>query len=513
MAEKKRKVLSIEEKGAIIARIENGETNAALAEEFQLSHSSVTTIWKNREKIKAAFNSNLLKNKKLRQSTHNDIEKALLQWFTDKRSRGIPISGPLLQKKAEEFGKALGKEDYKCSESWIKRFRARNNIVPGKISGESGSVDVEVTDQWIKTVWPNVRKNYEDEEIFNADETGLFFKLTPQTTLKFKGEKCSGGKLSKDRVTVLVAANMTGTIKQKLLVIGKSKNPRCFKNVKRLPVTYQSNNKAWMTSEIFTKFLQDWDKELTKSRKKILLLIDNCAAHPNVQNLVSIELCFLPPNTTSVLQPLDQGIIKSIKTYFRKFLVMKMIENDNNDCKMNINLLEAINLVSKAWDRVTAETIKNCFKHAGFTSKNLEEPLETESYDEEDDLPLMEWLQVVVKSTEKIISHEEFLDFVRVDENVETCGELTDEDILQTIQIPPPEEEEETVDGESESDFTPPNVLQAMQALSVVRNFIAFNNSVSEDLLQHVRKLELEFEQSMLKNKKQSKITDYILNN
>src|SRR5699024_11532775 len=58
---------------------------------------------------------------------------------------------------------------------------------------------------------------------------------------------CSGGKLSKERVTVLVIVNMTGSIKKKLLVIGKSKKPRCFRNVKRLPVIYESNKKAWMT--------------------------------------------------------------------------------------------------------------------------------------------------------------------------------------------------------------------------------------------------------------------------
>jgi hypothetical protein len=91
--------------------------------------------------------------------------------------------------------------------------------------------------------------------------------MTPNKILKFKGEKCSGGKMSKDRITVLVIASMTGTVKKKLLVIGKS-NPRCFKNVKRLPVDYKSNRRAWMVSEIFEKFLRDWDKELCASKKE-----------------------------------------------------------------------------------------------------------------------------------------------------------------------------------------------------------------------------------------------------
>ena len=64
----KRKCFSIEEKGAIVARLENGESNAVLALEFGVSHSTISTMWKNRDKIIEAFNNNALKAKKLRSS-------------------------------------------------------------------------------------------------------------------------------------------------------------------------------------------------------------------------------------------------------------------------------------------------------------------------------------------------------------------------------------------------------------------------------------------------------------
>jgi hypothetical protein len=65
----------------------------------------------------------------------------------------------------------------------------------------------------------------------------LFYKITPDKTLKFKGETCMGGKLSQERIIVMVVANRLGTEKRKLLVIGKPKKPRCFKNVVQLPFT------------------------------------------------------------------------------------------------------------------------------------------------------------------------------------------------------------------------------------------------------------------------------------
>ena len=66
-----------------------------------------------------------------------------------------------------------------------------------------------------------------------------------------KGDPCIGGKRSKERVTVLLAANVTGTERLPLLVIGKAQKPRCFKNINNLPVDYRANRKAWMTGETF----------------------------------------------------------------------------------------------------------------------------------------------------------------------------------------------------------------------------------------------------------------------
>jgi hypothetical protein len=51
---------------------------------------------------------------------------------------------------------------------------------------------MNVVDDWLSTNWPDIRNKYDSKDIFNADETGLFYKLTPDKTLKFKGEKLCG---------------------------------------------------------------------------------------------------------------------------------------------------------------------------------------------------------------------------------------------------------------------------------------------------------------------------------
>ncbi|KAK3739158.1 hypothetical protein RRG08_045386 [Elysia crispata] len=78
------------------------------------------------------------------------------------------------------------------------------------------------------------------------------------------------------------------------MTIGHSSNPRFFKNVKKLPLEYLANKKAWITSAVFEKWIRKLDT--------------------SVEGLKAIRLVFLPPNTTSKLQPCDQGISSPLNT-------------------------------------------------------------------------------------------------------------------------------------------------------------------------------------------------------
>ena len=102
----------------------------------------------------------------------------------------------------------------------------------------------------------------------------------------------------------MAAASATGE-KLPMFVIWKSKNPRCFKNVKHLPCEYKSQKKSWMNSEIFEEWVRKLDRKFRADDLKIALIIDNCPAHPSISNSTNVQIVFLPPNTTSILQPMD----------------------------------------------------------------------------------------------------------------------------------------------------------------------------------------------------------------
>ena len=190
----------------------------------------------------------------------------------------------------------------------------------------------------------------------------------PEHTYFFKNETVRGCKVSKDHVTVLCCVNMLGK-KQRLLVIGKSH--KTFKGIKKLPVEYCANSNAWMTSVILKKWLVKWDNQMTNN---IVLLVDNCTAHAVNVTLNHIKLIFLPANTTSLLQSLDQGIIRLLKAHYRREIRVNVLEQIEDVKKVSVNnlakitnLLEALHLLALSWKHVSEETIQNCFKKGGFS--------------------------------------------------------------------------------------------------------------------------------------------------
>ena len=78
-----------------------------------------------------------------------------------------------------------------------------------------------------------------------------------------------------------------------------------------------------MNSFLFDKWVIELDKKFKKEHRKVVLIVDNYPAHPIIKGSKSTELMFLPPNTTSQTQPMDQGVISSLKAKVsqkRKFI-------------------------------------------------------------------------------------------------------------------------------------------------------------------------------------------------
>lgn len=99
-----------------------------------------------------------------------------------------------------------------------------------------------------------------------------------------------------------------------------------------------------------------------------MLFIDNCAAHTDFPTLANVKVMFLPANTTSKLQPLDQGIIHTFKRFYRREVVKHTLACLEENKTPDINVLLAMKFARRAWYTVGDVTVKNCFKKLGFGS-------------------------------------------------------------------------------------------------------------------------------------------------
>ena len=281
MSKRKHTDLSLAERYNIVKLLDQKLPQIEISKKLGVSTSQISRINAKKEEIRLQYecNSNPQR-KRQRTGKSSEVKAALKTWFNEARTKDIPLSGPVLEEKAKDLAQALNKTDFVPTAGWLSRWKTRNDIVYKRQHGEKKDADYDLADHWMTNVLPELLLSYKPEDIYNADETGIYYRAHPDGTLTEKKVEISGGKKMKDRVTALVACNMSGSDKRRLLVIRKSKDLRCFRGVKNLPVIYRNNKNLWMTADIFTEWLQTFDRDMRRQNRNILLLVDNCSAHP-----------------------------------------------------------------------------------------------------------------------------------------------------------------------------------------------------------------------------------------
>ena len=498
-------VQSIETKYKAILEVESGKKKAQIARDFSIPANTLSTWIKSKEKIKEAFENSSFgpKTKRMRTAKYQQLEEALDLWFKESRAQLVNISGPIIRNKAETLAKQMGHPEFQCSSGWLDRFKTRHAYSFRSIVGEAHAVTNTMVETWQQTTLPHILSTYAPEDIYNADEMGLFYKMQPTKSMVHSGEDGRGGKRSKDRLTVMPCSNMTGTDKLPLLVIGKAQKPRCFKNVKSLPVTYKANKCSWMTGAIFTEWVTDWDKQCRRKSRKVVLIIDNCRAHPVIKTLKAIKIVFLPPNTTSITQPMDQGIINSMKSIYRRTLIQDhMLKAIDNKVPFIWNVLDAINLIHKAWRQTKVSTIRNCYAHCGFkvVPAPAPVPVPTPDAEDDDDLNLLFEdseedesddddednipLSTLARNLKRVginMDEDEINAYIRADDKTPTMMTMTDEDIIQAVTVEQAVEDED--EDEEEEVKEPISTGKALEMVESLRLFMQSRKRAQESLM------------------------------
>jgi hypothetical protein len=325
--------------------------------------------------------------KRARKATHEGLEKALFEWFTAIRANNARINDNMLCEKAKVLAEALELVDFKGSNGWLHKFKQRHNIQSYCMHGEAGSADEQGVNI-ARVAVPQIIEEggYSPDDVYNCDESGLYYRAQPNRTLNHAGP-ARGKKKIKDRITVMLCTNVTGTDKRIPLVIHKSARPRCFGKVGTWNVSdfceYHHNSSAWMNTTVFTGWAQKLNTSMRLAKRNVIVFCDNAASHtvPGAKRTVmhglhaiklsNTTICFLPANTTSIIQPLDQGIIAAWKVHYKRELLLwtmaaiEEAEPGKDLSKIMPDVRNAIIWAKRAWDGLSAATVRNCWWKSG----------------------------------------------------------------------------------------------------------------------------------------------------
>ena len=251
-------------------------------------------------------------------------------------------------------------------------------------------------------------------------------------------------------------------------------------------------------------------------------------------NYSNIKIVFFPPNTTSVLQPLDLGVIKAFKSHYRKLLMSHIVAKIDSaqsvkDIVNSLTIIPAVRWIAEAWKMVCPLTIRKCFRNSGMLAKDFSTISRDVTAESEDPFAGLEEGIVIPTELQGLMSEIQGDDgglsadqFVSMDDNVPTCSDFTsehwEEEFLNNIDASGSRNEEicaRTGDGDSEDeedrDILAPrlkSLKQAMSSLEDVCSYLDYNGYLDEAsdchrVLSRVQSLHL------VARKRQSTLEDY----
>lgn len=389
-AKRERKAITLDIKLEVLRRFEEGEKLSQIAKALGLAVSTVATIRDNKEKIKASSQiATPLRASRLtrhRSAVMETMERLLHVWLEDQSQRNMPLSVTTIQEKAKslfddlqrEQDESSQKEKFSASKGWFVRFKERHGLPHFKMNS---------TAPGNKDAYPEVLQSiieegeYTPQQVFNVDETGLYWKRMPEGTFISVEEKAEPGfKSSKDRLMLLLGGNAAGDFKLKPLLVYHSENPRALRGYSKpnLPVIWRSNKNAWATRSIFHEwftyfFCPNVENYCAQNHltNKALLILDSAPCHPlNLGDLsANVRVEYLHDSIAESIQPMGQGVASTFKAHYLRRTFEHILEaTDGEDTAVirefwrSYSILDAVDNIAIAWEALRPATMNSMWK-------------------------------------------------------------------------------------------------------------------------------------------------------
>ena len=170
---------SIKDGHAALKEVEEGSPKSQVAMKYGIPKNTQSTWIKNKEKIFESRKTQGSKSKRRRfkQGAFANLDYLIFKWFLTVRSRNVVVSAPILKTKAKKLVEKINIKGFQASDGWFDCWKNRYNVSFKTASGEGNSLMAEMTTPWKETILPTILSKYKLDEVYNADEIGLFFRM------------------------------------------------------------------------------------------------------------------------------------------------------------------------------------------------------------------------------------------------------------------------------------------------------------------------------------------------
>ncbi|SCU99698.1 LANO_0F03246g1_1 [Lachancea nothofagi CBS 11611] len=337
---------------------------------------------------------------RLRKPNNLLVRRILQEWVSQSIWNGIPITPPIIQDTAQSVWHRIPAEHREGNGSftykWITHFLSKMDV-------NISNLDAELPKQ--PKVWTFEERGTLKEilakiparDLFTLDETFLAYNL-PMDNAQYETSQV---QRKIEVLTVMLCANLDGSEKMNPLVIGRYENYRSFRNhfsndtpdntsqtsvgermARKFSLTFHSNRKSWLTSNLFHDWLVWWDKRLVVDNRIICIVLDDSCSHRIINlRLKNIKLVYTSANSRFL--PFNWGVLDEFKTHYRVqqyealIELQEKIEKRTGERKVltydqsALNMSNAFKLIQNSWDAIPVDTIKANWKSSGILPQHM----------------------------------------------------------------------------------------------------------------------------------------------
>lgn len=319
-----------------------------------------------------------------RKPEHQELEARLLEEIDKWMLYGVPLNQQDIIRMARAIMPNFKDGNLSRMSTWVSTFLAREKIVLRRVTQhglqQPSNIEAARLDFIDKFMHMREEGGYQEDQILNIDQTGVFFENPRSTTLAHRGARQAPiitNKLSV-RATAMMTISMSGKKLRPYVVFKGTRGPRSriARKLDELPADciYSIQPNAWIdvcemekyTDSVLGPYIRQF------AGRRCLLILDRFSVHQCdrvQQKLTSLgfDLLFIPSGMTGILQPLDIAVNKPFKDHLKSLYTQWLISQTDTE---NLLLkrpkptrIHVANWIHESWDAIQHRTIVQAFHY------------------------------------------------------------------------------------------------------------------------------------------------------